>query len=62
MTWEEAIRRAIKAYWKNTAEFDGLSTSKKEGRKYKKEYFDSVETEFLTKADKSEEKMKKGKY
>lgn len=53
MTFEEAIRKAMKVYWENTDDFDGLQSNK--SRKYNKKYFDSVETEMLGSKDGSKE-------
>lgn len=54
MTFEQAIRKAIKAYWKENSDFSDMSSFK--DKKYNKEYFNGVETEFLTPKDKKEDK------
>lgn len=53
MTFEEAVRKSMRAYWEDTDDFDQLETSK--NRKYNKKYFDSVEEEMLPKKDQSKE-------
>lgn len=39
MTFEDAVRKAIKAYWKGD-EYDNMESFK--NKKYNKKYFDSV--------------------
>ena len=46
MTFEEAIRRAIKTYY-DKADFANYEEASGKPVKYKKDYFDSVEEELL---------------
>lgn len=57
MTFEEAVRKAMKVYWYHTDDFDGLESNK--NRKYNKKYFDSIESEMLSPKDSSKEYLKK---
>lgn len=47
MTFEEAIRRAIKSYY-DKADFANYEKASGKPIKYKKDYFDTVESELLT--------------
>ena len=47
MTFEEAIRKSMKAYWEKTEDFEKLESSK--DRKYTKKYFDSLKNSVLNK-------------
>lgn len=58
MTFEEAVRKAMRAYWHNNDQFSALSTSGGD-RKYSKKYFDGIESEFLPKKDSSAKEVKK---
>lgn len=60
MTFEEAVRKAMKVYWNKTADFDELKTS--QNRKYNKSYFDNLKSSMLNKeAEEPETKKKKSK-
>jgi hypothetical protein len=61
MTFEKALRNAMKAYWKGD-EFETAESFK--DKKYNKKYFDSIKSEYIGGKDK-EEKVKgkdKDKY
>ena len=63
MTFEDAIRQAIKTYFEKSDDFDAFETSK--DRKYSKKYFDGLKDEYIGKKVEDHEKeigKKKEKY
>lgn len=61
MTFEEALRKAMKTYWEDKDELDSFK-----GKKYNKKYFDSLKEELVPdskKKDSMKDKKKdKGSY
>lgn len=56
MTFEQALIKMLRAYWKDEKGFENMSSSK--GRKYNKKYFDGIEASVLSPKDQSKNSKK----
>lgn len=59
VTFEDAVRKSMRAYWINTRDYDAMTSNKGKNRKYTKQYFDDIENEMVGKKPKDKKELEK---